>query len=85
MDELLDRPEGTSKELITFVKDRPGHDRRYAIDASKLANELNWEPAVAPLEGLRLTAQWYLSHQEWLRNVTSGAYLNYYQTMYENR
>lgn len=85
MDELLNQPEGTSKELITFVKDRPGHDRRYAIDASKLAKELNWKPAVEPLEGLKLTAQWYLSQQEWLNNVTSGAYLNYYQNMYENR
>lgn len=85
MDQLLNKPSGSSKQLITFVKDRPGHDRRYAIDASKLATELSWKPAVEPLDGLRMTAQWYLSHQDWLKNVTSGAYLNYYQTMYGNR
>ena len=83
MDELLDRKVGTSRELITFVKDRPGHDRRYAIDASKLKNELNWEPQVQAKEGLKKTAEWYLANSEWLENVTSGAYQNYYKKQYQ--
>ncbi len=84
MDELLQRPAGTSRQLITFVKDRPGHDRRYAIDASKLKRELGWEPTVQPEEGLRLTAQWYLDNNEWLEHVTSGEYQRYYETQYDN-
>lgn len=84
MDELLDRPAGTSRELITFVKDRPGHDRRYAIDASKLKRELGWEPTIQPEEGLRLTAKWYLDNNEWLDHVTSGEYQHYYETQYNN-
>ncbi len=82
MDELLDRPAGSSEQLITYVKDRPGHDRRYAIDASKLMNELGWEPTVFAEEGLRKTAEWYLSNSEWLENVTSGAYQKYYTKQY---
>lgn len=82
MDDLLDRPEGSSKELITFVKDRPGHDRRYAIDASKLMNELDWAPTIKSTEGLRKTAEWYLANEKWLDNVTSGAYQQYYVKQY---
>lgn len=82
MDELLSRPAGTSRQLITFVKDRPGHDRRYAIDASKLKRELGWEPTVEPEEGLRLTAKWYLDNNDWLEHVTSGEYQRYYETQY---
>ena len=85
MDNLLGREKGSSKKLITFIKDRPGHDRRYAIDASKLMNELGWEPTVFAEEGLRKTAEWYLSNEEWLEHVTSGAYQKYYEEMYGNR
>ncbi len=82
MDDLLDRDEGSSAGLITYVKDRPGHDRRYAIDASKLMNELGWEPTIKSTEGLRKTAQWYLKNSEWLDNVTSGSYQKYYVKQY---
>lgn len=82
MDDLLDRDEGSSAALITYVKDRPGHDRRYAIDASKLMNELGWEPTIKSTEGLRKTAEWYLENSEWLKNVTSGAYQKYYVKQY---
>ena len=85
MDELLGRPSGHSRQLITFVTDRPGHDQRYAIDASKIKKELGWEPMVQPDEGLRRTAEWYLQNQEWLDHVTSGAYQTYYQLHYEAR
>ncbi|RYY90499.1 MAG: dTDP-glucose 4,6-dehydratase [Chitinophagaceae bacterium] len=85
MDEKLDRPAGTSAQLITFVKDRPGHDLRYAIDASKINQELGWMPSVTFEEGLALTIDWYLSNEEWLRNVTSGAYKSYYEGMYAGR
>lgn len=83
MDDLLGRDQGTSRELITFVKDRPGHDRRYAIDASKLMNELNWAPSIQAEEGLRKTAEWYLGNKEWLEHVTSGAYQAYYEQQYQ--
>jgi len=83
MDELLKKPEGTAEKLITFVKDRPGHDRRYAIDAGKLKKELGWEPGIQAEEGLKKTAQWYLENTEWLEHVTSGAYKEYYKKMYE--
>jgi dTDP-glucose 4,6-dehydratase len=82
MDELLKRPKGESRKLITFVKDRPGHDRRYAIDASKLKRDLGWEPSIKFEEGFRATAQWYLENTEWLENVTSGAYKAYYGKQY---
>lgn len=83
MDELLERTAGTSRSLITFVKDRPGHDRRYAIDASKLCDELGWQPTIQFEEGFRQTAIWYLEHEEWLKNVTSGAYQTYYDEQYK--
>jgi len=82
VDELQGRKTGSSRQLITFVKDRPGHDRRYAIDSSKLMNELNWKPSIQAEEGLRLTAQWYLENTDWLENVTSGAYQQYYEEQY---
>lgn len=85
MDDLLGRKPGTSKELITFVKDRPGHDRRYAIDASKLMNELGWKPTVFAKDGLRKTAEWYLANKEWMEGVTSGDYQKYYEMMYAER
>ena len=84
-DELLGRPAGSAEKTITFVKDRPGHDQRYAIDASKLKEELNWEPQVQVEEGLRRTVQWYLDNTEWLENITSGAYREYYDKMYAGR
>ena len=82
MDELLEREPGSSKGLITYVTDRPGHDRRYAIDASKLMDELGWEPTIQSKEGLRETAEWYLANEEWLNNVTSGEYRKYYEQQY---
>lgn len=82
MDELLDRPIGQSRALINFVKDRPGHDRRYAIDASKLKDALDWEPKVSALVGLKKTAQWYLANMDWLESVTSGEYQKYYEQQY---
>ncbi len=85
MDELLGREAGTSRKLITFVKDRPGHDQRYAIDSSKLQDELGWAPEIQPEEGLKLTARWYLENQEWLDHVTSGAYQDYYAEHYSTR
>ncbi len=85
MDELLGRPIGQSRSLIRFVKDRPGHDRRYAIDSTKLQNELGWKPTIGPEEGLRLTAQWYLENEQWLDHVTSGQYQHYYQEQYADR
>ena len=82
VDELLGRPAGASRALIAFVKDRPGHDRRYAIDASKIRLELGWEPTIRAAEGLRLAAGWYLNNTEWLERVTSGAYQQYYEEQY---
>ena len=82
MDEKLHKPIGTSEKLITYVKDRPGHDLRYAIDATKIKNELGWEPSVTFEEGLSITIDWYLENEQWLNNVTSGAYQNYYQKQY---
>ncbi len=83
MDRKLGRPEGKSRELITFVKDRAGHDMRYAIDASKIKNELGWEPSLQFEEGLEKTVDWYLENTEWLQNVTSGAYQKYYDKQYQ--
>lgn len=85
MDEKLSREKGSSEKLITYVKDRAGHDMRYAIDASKLMNELGWKPSVDFEEGLSKTIDWYLENKEWLQNVTSGAYKNYYKNQYFNR
>ena len=82
MDKKLNRAEGSSEKLITYVKDRAGHDRRYAIDASKLNKELGWKPSVTFEEGLEKTVDWYLSNEEWLEHVTSGAYQDYYKKMY---
>jgi dTDP-glucose 4,6-dehydratase len=82
MDEKLGRAVGESEHLITYVKDRPGHDRRYAIDASKINKELGWSPTVTFEEGLSETIDWYLNNQEWLRHVTSGEYQNYYKEQY---
>lgn len=84
MDEKLANAPGTSEALITYVKDRPGHDRRYAIDASKINKELGWKPSVTFEEGLSETIDWYLNNQEWLTHVTSGSYRQYYTEMYEN-
>ena len=82
MDDKLGRPEGSSEKLITFVKDRPGHDLRYAIDASKIEKELGWRPSVTFEEGLEKTVDWFLSNEDWLNNVTSGSYKDYYQKQY---
>ncbi|MDD3510678.1 MAG: dTDP-glucose 4,6-dehydratase [Fermentimonas sp.] len=81
-DKLLGRADGESARLITYVTDRAGHDLRYAIDASKLKNELGWEPSLQFEEGLEKTVSWYLENQEWLDHVTSGEYMNYYKKMY---
>ncbi len=85
MDEKLGRPTGSSEQLIEFVKDRPGHDLRYAIDATKINRELGWSPSVTFEEGLSKTIDWYLQNTEWLKNVTSGAYMKYYDLQYKNR
>ena len=85
MDVKLGRAVGESEALITYVKDRPGHDRRYAIDASKLNKELGWSPSVTFEQGLAATIDWYLNNGPWLENVTSGAYQQYYNSMYSNR
>ncbi|MDG1571485.1 dTDP-glucose 4,6-dehydratase [Robiginitalea sp. M366] len=82
MDEKLGREPGTSASLITFVKDRPGHDLRYAIDAHKIHTELGWKPSVTFEEGLDRTIDWYLKNTDWLNHVTSGAYQEYYATYY---
>ncbi len=85
MDRKLNRTEGETSKLITFVKDRAGHDLRYAIDANKLKNELGWEPSLQFEEGLERTVDWYLTNEEWLNRVTSGAYQNYYESQYVAR
>ncbi len=85
MDEKLGREAGTSTKLITYVKDRPGHDLRYAIDASKINKELGWSPSVTFEEGLSATIDWFLSNKTWLNNVTTGAYTHYYENQYETR
>jgi len=85
MDEKLGRPAGESENLITFVKDRAGHDLRYAIDATKIKDELGWEPSLQFEEGLRKTIDWYLANEEWLENVTSGDYQKYYEEQYRHR
>ena len=83
VDRFLGREEGASEKLITYVKDRAGHDFRYAIDASKLKNELGWEPSLQFEEGIEKTVKWYLENKDWVKNVTSGEYQKYYKEMYE--
>lgn len=85
VDKLLGRPEGADKDLITYVTDRAGHDLRYAIDSTKLQKQLGWEPSLQFEEGIEKTVKWYLDNQEWLDNVTSGEYQNYYKSMYSER
>lgn len=85
VDKKLDRAEGTSSKLITYVKDRPGHDLRYAIDPGKTISETGWRPETSFEEGIEKTVNWYLDNEKWLKNVTSGAYLQYYNQMYANR
>jgi dTDP-glucose 4,6-dehydratase len=85
MDERLKNTPGTSEQLITYIKDRPGHDRRYAIDATKINAELGWKPSVTFEEGLALTIDWYLQNTGWLKHVTSGEYQNYYNQQYHKR
>lgn len=85
VDRKLGRAEGESEKLITYVQDRAGHDLRYAIDSSKLSGELGWRPSVTFEQGMELTVDWYLQHEEWLRNVTSGEYQKYYQGQYGGR
>ncbi|MBO5960654.1 MAG: dTDP-glucose 4,6-dehydratase [Paludibacteraceae bacterium] len=82
VDKLLGNPEGTSERLITYVTDRAGHDLRYAIDSSKLKNELGWEPSLQFEEGIEKTVRWYLDNQEWMDNITTGEYEKYYESMY---
>ena len=83
LDKKLDRKAGQSAELITFVKDRPGHDLRYAIDATKISSELGWTPSLNFEEGLEKTVDWYLANEDWLNHVTSGEYQEYYSQQYE--
>jgi len=85
VDNKLKRQPGESEKLITYVKDRPGHDRRYAIDATKINKELGWKPSVTFEEGLSETIDWYLENTEWLKHVTSGSYQHYYEEQYEKR
>ncbi len=85
VDRLLGRPEGADMDLITYVTDRQGHDLRYAIDSTKLKTELGWEPSLQFEEGIEKTVRWYLDHQDWMDNVTSGDYQKYYENMYSNR
>jgi dTDP-glucose 4,6-dehydratase len=85
VDKKLGREEGTSSKLITYVKDRPGHDLRYAIDPGKTISETGWRPETPFEEGIEKTVDWYLNNENWLKNVTSGAYLQYYTNMYANR
>jgi len=85
MDEKLGRAKGESEALITYVKDRPGHDRRYAIDATKINKELGWKPSVSFEQGLSETVDWYLQNEEWLKHVTSGEYQHYYEGQYAGR
>ena len=85
MDKKLGRAEGESEKLITYVKDRAGHDLRYAIDSHKIQNELGWVPSLQFREGMELTVDWYLANEEWMNNVTSGEYLKYYEGQYEKR
>ena len=84
MDEKIGNEKGSSRKLITYVKDRAGHDLRYAIDASKIQKELGWEPSVTFEKGLEKTVDWYLNNEKWLRDVTSGVYKRYYEEQYNH-
>ena len=83
MDLKLGRNDGESEKLITYVKDRPGHDLRYAIDASKINKELGWKPSVTFEQGLSKTIDWYLTNTEWMERIVSGAYETYYKKQYK--
>ena len=83
-DRLLGRAEGEDLNLITYIKDRLGHDARYAIDSTKLQKDLGWEPSLQFEEGIENTVKWYLDNEDWLENVTSGDYQKYYEKMYSN-
>ena len=85
MDRKLGRENGESAKLITFVTDRAGHDKRYAIDSSKLMKELDWQPSLQFEEGMEKTVGWYLSNEKWLNNILSGDYEKYYSKQYDNR
>ena len=85
VDRLLGNEEGASLDLITYVTDRAGHDLRYAIDSTKLHKELGWEPSLQFEEGIEKTVRWYLDHQAWMDNITSGEYEKYYAEMYKDR
>jgi dTDP-glucose 4,6-dehydratase len=85
MDDKLGREIGESEKLISYVTDRAGHDKRYAIDASKLEKELGWKPSILFEDGLSKTVDWYLENQDWVEKVTSGSYQEYYDQMYLNR
>jgi dTDP-glucose 4,6-dehydratase len=85
LDNKLGRPAGESRGLITYVKDRPGPDRRYAIDATKMRDELGWEPSYTFERGIDETIDWYLANQEWVADVTSGGYREYYERQYGDR
>ncbi len=85
MDSKLGRAKGESAKLITFVKDRAGHDLRYAIDSTKLMEELGWTPSLQFEEGIEKTVDWYLTNEDWLNNILSGDYENYYQQQYNER
>ena len=83
MNKKLEREKGESEKLITYVKDRPGHDLRYAIDASKINKELGWNPSVTFEEGLSKTVDWYLENEEWMQRIVSGEYEKYYKKQYK--
>ena len=85
LDSKLDREEGENEKLITYVQDRAGHDMRYAIDATKIETELNWKPSLKFEEGLDITVDWYLKNADWINDVTSGSYQEYYENMYQDR
>ena len=85
VDRLLGRKEGSSDKLITYVTDRAGHDLRYAIDSTKLKEELGWKPSLQFEEGIEKTVKWYLENKDWIENVTTGHYKDYYKKMYENQ
>jgi dTDP-glucose 4,6-dehydratase len=82
MDQKLGREHGSSEKLITFIKDRPGHDKRYAVDANKINKELGWKPSITFEEGLDKTIEWYINNSDWLESIASGKYKEYYKNQY---